>query len=91
MPSRLSSISLKFSVDFSFYVFNHFKVLCSIQWSKEYTWGGGHDSSCICSRGWPYLASVGGEALGPVKSQCPSVGKCQGSEVVVGGWVVEHL
>ena len=24
----------------------------------------------------PYLASMGGEALGPVKAQCPSVGEC---------------
>jgi hypothetical protein len=27
-----------------------------------------HGSSCICSRGWPYLASVGEEAFGPVKA-----------------------
>lgn len=26
-----------------------------------------------------------GEALGPVKALCPSVGKCQGQEVGVGG------
>jgi hypothetical protein len=26
-----------------------------------------HGSSCIRSRGWPYLASVRGEALGSVK------------------------
>jgi len=35
-----------------------------------------HVSSCICSRGLSYLASVGGEALGPVKAQCPGVGEC---------------
>jgi hypothetical protein len=35
-------------------------------------------------RGWPYLASMGVEALGPVMVQCPSVGECQGSEVGVG-------
>jgi hypothetical protein len=29
---------------------------------------GTHDFSCVCSRGWPYLASMGGEALGPVKA-----------------------
>jgi hypothetical protein len=34
---------------------------------------GTHGSSCICGRGWPYLASMGGEALGPMKVQCPSI------------------
>ena len=29
--------------------------------------GGTHGSSYIYSRGWPYLASVGGEPLGPVE------------------------
>ena len=29
---------------------------------------------------------MGGEALGPVKALCPSVGECQGGEVGVGGW-----
>jgi hypothetical protein len=38
------------------------------------THGGIHGSSCICSRGWPYLASMEREALGPVKARCPSVG-----------------
>jgi len=33
----------------------------------------------ICS--WPYLASMGEEALGPVKAQCPIVGEYQGSKV----------
>jgi hypothetical protein len=28
---------------------------------------------------------MGGEALGPVKVLCPSVGECQGQEVEVGG------
>jgi hypothetical protein len=27
-----------------------------------------------------------GEALGPVKTRCPSVGECQGGEAGVGGW-----
>jgi hypothetical protein len=27
---------------------------------------------------------MGGEALGPVKAQCPSVGECQGREAGVG-------
>ena len=30
---------------------------------------------------------MGGEALGPVKARCTSVGECQGGEVGVGGWV----
>jgi len=54
------------------------------------THGRTHGSSCICSRGWPYLASVGGEALVLVKAQCPSVEEFQGGEVGMGGWVGEH-
>ena len=52
------------------------------------THGGIHGSSCICSRGWPHLASVEGEALGPVKAQCPSVGESLGGEAhwVLGRW-----
>jgi hypothetical protein len=38
------------------------------------THGGTHGSNRICSRGWPCWASMGGEALGPVKATCPSVG-----------------
>jgi len=30
-----------------------------------------HDSCSMCSRELPYLASVEGEALGPVEAQCP--------------------
>ena len=30
---------------------------------------------------------MGGEALGPVKALCPSVGECQGQEAEVGGLV----
>jgi hypothetical protein len=30
------------------------------------THGGTHGSSHICSRGWPWRASMGGEALGPL-------------------------
>ena len=44
-------------------------------------------SSCICSRGWPSLSSRRGEALGPVKALCPSVGKSQGQELGVNGLV----
>ena len=29
---------------------------------------GTHGSICICNRGLPYLASMGGEALGPVEA-----------------------
>jgi hypothetical protein len=31
-----------------------------------------------------------GEALGPMKALCPSVGECQGREAGVGRWVREH-
>jgi hypothetical protein len=53
--------------------------------------GGTHGSSHIGSRGWSYRTSMGGEALGPMKAQCPSVEECQDSEVGVGrlvsrGW-----
>jgi hypothetical protein len=54
------------------------------------THGGNHCSSCICSRGWPCWASVGGEALGHVKTPCPSLRECQGREAGMGGWVGEH-
>jgi len=33
------------------------------------------------------MASMGVEALGSVKAQCPSVGECQGREVGDSGWV----
>jgi hypothetical protein len=33
---------------------------------------------------------MGGEALGPVKIRCPSVGEFMGREEGVGGWVLEH-
>jgi hypothetical protein len=39
------------------------------------------------SRGWPCRTSMGGEAPGPLKPQCPSVGECQDREVGVGGLV----
>jgi hypothetical protein len=32
------------------------------------THGGTHGPSCICSKGWLYLALMGGETLGPVKT-----------------------
>ena len=39
-----------------------------------------------------YLASLGGEAIGPVKTCCPSVEECWDSEGIgwMGGWVGEH-
>jgi hypothetical protein len=37
-----------------------------------------HGFSHICSRGWPCWALEGGEALGPVKAECLSVGECRG-------------
>ena len=33
---------------------------------------------------------MGREALGPVKARCPSIGKFEGGEVGVGGWVGEN-
>jgi hypothetical protein len=42
------------------------------------THGGTHSSSCICQ------ASMGGEAFGPVKAHCSSIGECLGREVGVG-------
>jgi hypothetical protein len=44
-------------------------------------------SNCICSRGWPSRSLMGGEALGPVKVLCPSIGDCQGQEAGLGGLV----
>jgi hypothetical protein len=51
------------------------------------THGGTHGSSCICSRGWPCGTSMRGEALGPVKTQCLSVGESQDRRAGVGGLV----
>jgi hypothetical protein len=31
-----------------------------------------------------------GEALGPFKARCPSVGECQAGGAGVSGWVGEH-
>ena len=47
-------------------------------------------SSCICSRGSPYLASTGEESLHPMDVQCPSLGECYGGEAGVSGWEGEH-
>jgi hypothetical protein len=41
--------------------------------TKVYIHAGTRGSSCICSRGWPCGISVRGEALSPMKAQCPSV------------------
>ena len=30
---------------------------------------------------------MGGELLGPVEARCPSIEKCYGADVGVGGWV----
>ena len=35
-----------------------------LNYHSKSTHGGNHASSCICSRGRPYLASIGGETLG---------------------------
>ena len=49
--------------------------------------GGIHGSYCIFSRGWPCQASMGEEALGPMKAQCPSKVECKGTEAGVCGWL----
>jgi hypothetical protein len=54
------------------------------------THGATQGPSCIYSRGWPCRASVKQEALGTVKTWCPSIGECQGREAGMGGWVGEH-
>jgi hypothetical protein len=46
---------------------------------------GKNGSSYICRRGWPSWSSMGGEALGPVKVPCSSIGECQGQEAGVSG------
>ena len=33
---------------------------------------------------------MGGQALGPVKAQCSSIGECQGRDVRMSRWVGEH-
>jgi hypothetical protein len=48
--------------------------------------GGTCDSSCICSRRWPSWSSMGGEALVPVKTICPSIGECHDREWEWVGW-----
>jgi hypothetical protein len=47
--------------------------------------GGTHGSSCICSGEWPCWASMGEEALGPVKTWCLRVGDCHSGEAGVRG------
>jgi len=52
----------------------------SSQWLNHHpksTCGQTHGSSCICSRGWPCWATMGGEALGHAKAGTHSVGECQ--------------
>jgi hypothetical protein len=51
------------------------------------THGGTYGSSSICSRRQPCQLSMGGEAVGPVKVLCPSVGEWQGQEVGMGRFV----
>jgi hypothetical protein len=35
--------------------------------------------------GLPFWSSIGGEAVGPVRAQCPIVGECQDQELGVDG------
>jgi len=46
-----------------------------------------HGSNLICSRGWPFGASMGGEALSPAKAVFSSLGECQDGEAGGTGWV----
>jgi hypothetical protein len=43
-------------------------------------------SSCTCNRGCTSWLSMGGEALGPVKVLCPSIGECQDWKWEWVGW-----
>ena len=43
--------------------------------TKEYN-GGAHDSSYMYSKGFPYLASMEREALGPEEAQYPNIRGC---------------
>jgi hypothetical protein len=61
-----------------------------LNYPPKSTLGGTHGSSCICSRGWPYRASLGGEILGSVEAEFPSVGECKGREAGVGRQVGRH-
>ena len=51
---------------------------------------GTHGSSNIFRRGWSCQASMGEEALGSVEAWCPNVGKWEGREAEVGGWMGAH-
>ena len=59
-----------------------------LNYQPKCTYWGIYGSSFVCSRGWPYLTSVGGEALSSVKARCPSVGEFEGGKVC--GWVGEY-
>jgi hypothetical protein len=43
--------------------------------------------AAYCSRGWPSWSSMEGEALGPMKVLCPSIGEFQDQEAGVCGLV----
>jgi hypothetical protein len=46
-----------------------------LNYQPRNTHGENHDFRRICSRGWPCQASMGEEALGPVKAQFIRVGE----------------
>jgi hypothetical protein len=59
----------------------------SSQWlnhQPKSTHGETDGASCICNRGLPYLASMGGEALGPEKAWCHGIVECYSSKAGVG-------
>jgi hypothetical protein len=43
---------------------------------EKCTHGGTHGSSYICSRGWPCLTSMAGEAFDPMEVRCSNIGGC---------------
>jgi hypothetical protein len=47
-----------------------------LNYQPKSTHGGTSSSTCSCSRGWPYLALIGGEDPGPVETWCPRVREC---------------
>ena len=47
-----------------------------LNYQPKSTHGATNGSSCVCSRGLPYLSSIGEEPLGPGDARCPIIGKC---------------
>jgi hypothetical protein len=54
-----------------------------LSYQPKCTLGGSHGSSRICSRGWRFLASMGGKAKGSREGSMP---QCRGMPGQGGGW-----